>query len=364
VTFGDLDARHFENGSAPFQFVVDSSTPCLAPAQLALDISADGGYAVTRTLDFVLESDVSFVAQEFFENVEAGVSASFSHTAESGTDDWAIVSTDAYSPTHSWFTSDGGAVKDASLVSPPLFVSAGSVLTFRHRYVLESNYDGAVLEISTDDGDTWTDIGQSYNGSLDPRGPAFGSPFAPGKAFWTGNSNGFVLQTVNLGAMNSALGQPLYAGKTVRIRWRIGTDNANSIAPFIGWWVDDIRLTSSGTFSTVCDATPACSVVGVPGPGPAVARTQFESGRPNPMSTSSVFRYQVAPEDAGPIVLRVFDISGRTVKSLVETTQPSGQYQITWDRSDDGGIKVRSGLYLVELRAGAKRIARKMTLVE
>jgi hypothetical protein len=364
ASFGDLDTGHYEESSQSFRFGVDSTTPCGTAAQLALDITAAGGYTVTRVIDLTLETDEQFQSLQFFDDMEGVAPNGFTHYAEAGVDDWAYVTTDAYSATHSWFASDAGSVKNASLVSPPLFVTETSVLTFRHKYILEEGWDGAVLEISTDAGETWTDIGQSYNSQQEPLGAAFESPFLPGTPFWSGSSGGFVLETVNLGAMMSPLNEPLYAGSTVLIRWRIGCDSENSSPPHIGWWIDDISLTDSGTFTTLCDATAPCNLISdVPDgpPGPAVSRV--EQNRPNPLRSSTMFAYSVGQGVERPVALRIFNIAGQVVRTLVDEVQESGSYEVSWDGTDDSGSRVPGGIYFYELKVGGERLVKKLTKV-
>lgn len=362
-SYGELPSQHLEPGAEPFQIAIASGTPCLTEGTLVFRITAAGGYEATRTYDLVLESDEGFVSGSFFDDVEGTEPNGFTHSAEAGIDSWGYVTSDSWSPTHSWFHPDAGDVTNSSLVSPPLFVTESSVLSFRHKYVLEAGFDGAVLEISTDDGFTWTDIGPSYNSLQEPVGPAFGSPFAPGTPFWSGSSPGWVAETVEVGAMTSALGMPLYAGQTVLIRWRIGCDNTNSEPPFVGWWIDDISFTDTGTFTTVCDATGDCQVVDVPD-GPAPGRiTALAPNRPNPMRGWSVIEFEIAREDEGPVVLTVYDVAGRAVRRLVDEPRSPGAYQVTWDGRDDAGAQVQGGIYFYQLRVGEKRLTRKLSLI-
>jgi hypothetical protein len=327
-----------------------------------LVLRADGGYEEMRTIPLTLESDESFQSVDFFDDVESGPNA-LSHYAEAGFDDWAPVTTDAYSPTHSWFTSDASGVKNASLQLGPVYVSPTSVLSFRHRYVLESGFDGAVLEISTDAGATWTDIGQSYNSLQEPAGVAFEAQFAPGKEFWSGSSPGWVSETVNLGSMTSALGAPLYAGQTALIRWRIGCDNDNTEPPHVGWWIDDVSLTDTGTFGVGCDVTASCQTVGV-GDGVAGLETNLGSGVPNPASFSTRLDFAISPRDAGPVTLRIYDLAGRLVKTLVESSLPAGTHQVVWNRTNERGDRVAGGVYFSRLQVGMRALQRKVVMLK
>jgi M6 family metalloprotease-like protein len=361
ASYGDLGAQHFEASNQPFVISILGDVACMSTTPLLMDITADGGYAVTRALDVPLESDVVFQAETFFDDMEGVEPNGFTHAAASGTDDWAYTTTDAFSPTHAWFAADDAVITDKTLVSPPLHVSTTSVLSFRQRYVLESGFDGAVLEISIDNGETWEDVGQSYNSSQSPTGPAFGSPYAPGRAFWSGSSNGFVLETVNLGQMQSALGQPLYAGQVALIRWRLGCDNTNSEPPFVGWWIDDISLTDSGSFATVCDQAPACNATDTRGVVPGV--TQLAQNKPNPFNPSTHIHYEIAPAQAGSVRLVVYDVAGRVVRKLVDRQHTAGSYEVTWDGRDAQGVGLGSGVYFCELQSAGERWRRKLVMV-
>jgi hypothetical protein len=143
-------------------------------------------------------------------------------------------------PSGRWSIPDHGAPSDQRLVSPPLQVSAtGSFgFTLRHRYSLEADssnfYDGGVIELSTDDGKTWIDIGASlsrngYGGALWALNDVL-----PGRRAFVGTSAGYpsyLTTTADLGTT--------YQGKTVRLRFRIGTDPAVG-GP--GWDIDDLQI--------------------------------------------------------------------------------------------------------------------------
>jgi M6 family metalloprotease-like protein len=364
AAFGAIEARHDGAADHPFEFIVTGNTLCQATGRLALDITAAGGYAVTRTVELLLESDESLVDVDYVTDVESPPAAPLTHSAEDGADAWAIVTSDAFSPTHSWFHPDAGSVTNSALVSPPLYVSANSVLSFRHRFVLEEGYDGAVLEVSTDGGNAWTDIGASYNSMQEPLGPVFGSPFQPGKAYWSGDSGGWLLESINLGSMTSALGEPHYAGRTVLVRWRIGCDDTNTSAPFVGWWIDDIVLTNTRVSTLSCDATPSCAISGAPeSPKPPVA-TVLNQNRPNPVRGSTSISFVVAPGDAGPVRLNVYDVTGRRIRGLLDGPRDAGAFESAWDGTDDAGRRVPPGIYFYELVAGGHRQVRKLMIAD
>jgi hypothetical protein len=123
-----------------------------------------------------------------------------------------------------------------ALVSAAVTLPAGPVrLTFKHRYELESNYDGGVLEIKIGAG-AFTDIltaGGAFvsGGYTSTLGSTSGNPLG-GRQAWSGTNATFTPVVVNLPAAA--------AGQTVQFRWRCGTDNSFAKA---GWWVDSVAVT-------------------------------------------------------------------------------------------------------------------------
>ncbi len=71
---------------------------------------------------------------------------------------------------------------------------------------------------------------------------------------------------------------------------------------------------------------------------------------PNPLRESTVVRFSL-PEP-GPVTLRVFDMNGRLIRTLVDETREAGQQESAWDGRDDSGSRAPAGVYFVALRDG------------
>jgi hypothetical protein len=71
---------------------------------------------------------------------------------------------------------------------------------------------------------------------------------------------------------------------------------------------------------------------------------------PNPFNPSTKIRYTLA--ERRPVVLRVFDVLGRDVRTLVSEVQAPGTYETIWDGRDARGAPVTSGVYYYRLEAG------------
>lgn len=84
---------------------------------------------------------------------------------------------------------------------------------------------------------------------------------------------------------------------------------------------------------------------------------------PNPFNPSTTIRFSLPQTEK--VKLEVYDIQGRLIKSLVdyELYQP-GNYEVTWDGSDNNGSRVASGIYFAKMQAGKFAQTRKMNLVK
>jgi len=105
------------------------------------------------------------------------------------------------------------------------------------------------------------------------------------------------------------------------------------------------------------------STVGATDP-PLPVRLLLAQNVPNPFRASTRIRYSVPPGATQDVELRVFDLSGRSVRRLVVDAQPPGEYETTWDGTDDAGRPVASGMYAYWLRVGHETRSRKMVLLK
>jgi flagellar hook assembly protein FlgD len=67
--------------------------------------------------------------------------------------------------------------------------------------------------------------------------------------------------------------------------------------------------------------------------------------QPNPFNKISVLRYSLSAQSV--IRLRVYDIAGRAVRTLVHDRLEPGYYVATWDACDDSGIRLPAGVYFI-----------------
>ncbi|HET9326662.1 MAG TPA: FG-GAP-like repeat-containing protein [Candidatus Eisenbacteria bacterium] len=61
--------------------------------------------------------------------------------------------------------------------------------------------------------------------------------------------------------------------------------------------------------------------------------------------------------------VRIFDTSGRLVRTLAQGRLGIGEHSARWDRSTDGGARATPGIYFCELRAGDRRAVTRIVLL-
>ena len=91
-------------------------------------------------------------------------------------------------------------------------------------------------------------------------------------------------------------------------------------------------------------------------------RTRLLPNYPNPFNPSTTIRYAVAGTGPCQVILGVYDVLGRRIRTLIDGVQPAGEYLAVWDGTDDHGRSVASGTYFGRLQVGPVVDSRMMLL--
>jgi hypothetical protein len=83
---------------------------------------------------------------------------------------------------------------------------------------------------------------------------------------------------------------------------------------------------------------------------------------PNPFNPSTTIKYEVA--NAGKIVIKVYNMLGQEVRTLVNGNKDRGRHEIVWDGRNQFGSQVSSGVYLYRLEAGKVVKTKKMLFIK
>ena len=134
------------------------------------------------------------------------------------------------------------------------------------------------------------------------------------------------------------------ARKSAQVAWyKVGGGSSSTIASSDDGNIDENKSESTDT-------------AGLP--------TEFSLNQnyPNPFNPTTQIDYEL-PE-SGEVRLSVFDILGREVVTLVAGEQSAGRHSVTWNATDERGLRVSTGMYFYQLHAGGFRSVRRMLLIQ
>ncbi len=83
---------------------------------------------------------------------------------------------------------------------------------------------------------------------------------------------------------------------------------------------------------------------------------------PNPFNPNTTIDFVLSKESN--VTLSVYDMAGKLVKKLVNTSMQIGNHNIEWDGTDTDGVKVGAGVYLYKLQTDKFSKSRKMILLK
>ena len=246
------------------------------------------------------------------------------------------------SPSDFYF--DGGNTWVAMARGIDLMSYRSAALDFWHYAYFEPDYDSAFVEVSRDGGFVWEVLTKNFDGF---------------RKEW----------------IHEVYSLTEYCGKAsdVRIRFRLFTDGSVNDD---GWFLDDVHIYAGGENVAVDDNRESTIPKG------------FSLGQnyPNPFNPTTTIRFRIPDarskkQDAGHttqdygqnssltsgflphVSLKIYNILGQEVRTLVDEVKNPGYYRVTWDGRDNVGDEVGSGIYLYRLEAGNFIRVKKLILL-
>jgi len=249
------------------------------------------------------------IAFPFYDDFESGA-AYWSMEGSWGTSD-----EQSYSPTHSLTDSPGGDYGNnlnysTILQSVSLEGATGASLNFYTKYFLESGYDYAYLEISTN-GLNWTELDE-FNGN---------------QSSWTQESYD----------LSMYLGEPY-----VIIRFRLETD---VYVTEDGIYIDDLEIVVTGVGYN--DLTKSGLLLNV---------------YPNPFT--EVTKLDITLNEDTETSVEVFDQNGKLINSIFNDVLLQGKHQFTWDGRSSNGKSVTNGIYYIQVSTLNSIQSHKVILID
>ena len=388
VTDGSADFGSISSGgtaSADFVFEIDGSCPTPYNTTADLAATADGGY----------NEDLSFglvVGAGFADDMEDG-DGLWNHTGTS--DQWHLSTEDSVSGDYSWKCGDTGSGdyadnQSSTLTTASIFIDADhDELVFQTKYYLEVDYDYVYLEVS--DGGSWSVLAtyngnhlsswteesfdlSAYDGSVVQLRFRFESDVNT-------NYEGFYFDDFFIEEIQQDFSDIVFDAELgdegVLLNWSVGDPAELLGVNLLRSTGDDYdrlndNMIESGSYldrSVVSDESYSykLELIDTAGHselyGPITIHISDTDGRvttlgqnyPNPAVEATTIPFELA--ETGEASLRVYDISGRLVATLVEGELACGRHEVIWDTS-----RHSSGVYLIRLEAEGVTATSRLTI--
>jgi hypothetical protein len=196
-----------------------------------------------------------------------------------------------------------------------------AVLSFWSKYRIQPAKSFGYVEFSSDGGATWASLSKSITGI---------------RASW--------------GKFEVPLGE--LAGKdSVLMRFRFAVDATGSDT-YDGWMIDDVQVQEFVATGVAANESAA------PMPGEFALQQNY----PNPFNPETHIQYQLS--ERSHVTIRVYNMMGQLVKTLVDSERPAGFYSVRWDGADSNGQLVSSGIYVYRMESPSFVQTRKMLMLK
>lgn len=199
---------------------------------------------------------------------------------------------------------------------------ANAAIKFYHWYEIKDGWDGGNVQLTVNEGD-WELI-YPEDGYPDNSVVALS-----GSAGYTGDSDGWEVAMFDISEWVSV-------NDEIQVRFRFASTNSQKR----GWFIDDFILHGNTEEPSVIDSDESAA---------APLSYRLYRNYPNPFNPTTTIQYDL-PESA-KISLKIYDISGKLIRTLKDDTQDAGYHSIVWNGTDDTGNKVNSGIYIYRLES-------------
>ena len=294
---------------------IDASCPAPAFPDLDIDFQTQAGY------QFSDEFFISIGEFGFADDMESGES-NWTHTG--GTDLWHLTTNRKHSGTYGWYCGNEGTFQynnhmNNSLETIPIVLGQDPELSFWCWYDFP-NYgtDGFYMEVN--DGSGWTTLDFIGSG---------------GALLNTGND--WLEYVYDLSSY-----QP---GTVLNVRFNFVSDGSDVAE---GVYIDDVKIHQVEPEIILAVDLRAEKIV---------KEYRLFQNYPNPFNPTTNFRFQIA--DRGFVSLKVYDIIGREVATIVSENLAAGSYKYEWDAS-----RFVSGIYFYRIQTDGFVEAKKMVLMK
>ena len=120
-----------------------------------------------------------------------------------------------------------------------------------------------------------------------------------------------------------------------------------------GWYVDDINLILNQDMPP--NVTTDAYINNIPN------QLTLKPSYPNPFNPNTKISFNLPK--SSKVKLQIVDINGRGIANLLNNSLDSGTHNISWDGTNDSGVKMSSGIYFIILNVDRNILSQKLSLI-
>ena len=83
---------------------------------------------------------------------------------------------------------------------------------------------------------------------------------------------------------------------------------------------------------------------------------------PNPFNPETKISFSIPK--AGDVTIKIFDIQGREVTTLVNASMNAGTHEVVWNGTNASGVRVATGMYVYTMKSQDRVLSKKMVLMK
>jgi hypothetical protein len=324
TSLDSIEARSSATIDSTLSFTISNSAPIEEEIPLVFTTHSNGHFMSADTVTIIIGFPVMIFADTTNDPNEL-----WTITATPSNPKWDSTTATYHStPTSFTDSKDGNYSNNATVtmtLTDPLdliltgYTNPNPRLIFWTKFDIEPDYDYGQVEASTDNGNNWTPLEGLYTEpGVQPIQPV-------GEPVYDGVIRNWVREDISLAD---------YLSDQFKIRFQLNTDAVESKD---GWYIDDIEI----FIYTITSVQESDEII---------LSYALEQNYPNPFNPTTQIKFTI-PE-AGITTLKVYDILGSEVATLINEERKAGKYKVEFDAANlpAGRQSLPSGVYFYQLR--------------
>jgi hypothetical protein len=327
ASLDSIEVRSSQTLTLPLSFTISQSAP-LEEIPIVLRTWTNGNLISGDTIIIAIGFPVTVFADSTNDPTEL-----WTITATPSNPKWeATTSTYHSSPTSFTDSKNGNYSNNATVtmtLTNPLDLTSYNIptLIFWTQFDIENNYDYGQIEVSMNNGSTWIPLKGNYTK------PGVGGSQPDLEPVYDGVISNWVKEEISL---------TNYKSNQFKVRFQLRSDGGER---HDGWYLDDISMIIY-TIPTTQETDSE-----------SIWEYSLEQNYPNPFNPSTTIKWQLAEDNF--VTLKIYDILGNTVASLVNEKMEFGNHQVEFNASS-----LSSGIYYYKITAGLFTETKKMILLK